>query len=45
MVTWQLDSVDMGNPRHALEYQNDDGQLGRDRYDSNAVTGGVSISF
>jgi outer membrane autotransporter protein len=26
-------------------YVNYDGQLGRDRYDSNAVTGGVRISF
>jgi outer membrane autotransporter protein len=28
-----------------LTYVNYDGQLGRTRYDSNAVTGGVSISF
>jgi outer membrane autotransporter protein len=28
-----------------LTYVNYDGQLGRDRYDSNAVTGGVRISF
>ena len=28
-----------------LTYVNYDGQLGRNRYDSNAVTGGVSISF
>ncbi len=26
-------------------YVNYDGQLGRDRYDSNAVTGGIRISF
>jgi outer membrane autotransporter protein len=26
-------------------YVNYDGQLGRSRYDSNAVTGGVTISF
>jgi outer membrane autotransporter protein len=26
-------------------YVNYDGQLGRDNYDSNAVTGGVRISF
>ena len=26
-------------------YVNYDGQLGRDNYDSNAVTGGVQISF
>jgi outer membrane autotransporter protein len=26
-------------------YVNYDGQLGRDRYDSNAVTGGVKFSF
>jgi len=26
-------------------YINYDGQLGRSRYDSNAVTGGVKISF
>jgi outer membrane autotransporter protein len=26
-------------------YVNYDGQLGRDRYDSNAVTGGVMVSF
>jgi uncharacterized protein YhjY with autotransporter beta-barrel domain len=34
-------------PIAALQYTyvNYDGQLGRNRYDSNAVTGGVRISF
>jgi hypothetical protein len=31
---------------HAIStYVNYDGQLGREHYDSNAVTGGVRISF